>query len=115
MTISNTDIRLAADDLREHMSLRLGELADKLLGRPEFGTPEWMEDRRTQYTPEGQERLKLWHLTKIRICAVADVEPVGDVINARKVGASWDEIGAACEMTAQAAADRWAVYADTDR
>ncbi|MGW4849123.1 hypothetical protein [Nocardia brasiliensis] len=89
------------------IKIKTAELADQLLDRPEFGTPEWERDWDRRDTPEGQQRQAQWHLTKIRIERAADVDPVGDVINARVFGASWDQIGAAYGISATDASDRW--------
>ncbi|WP_280410090.1 hypothetical protein [Nocardia brasiliensis] len=89
------------------IALKSGELADRLLDRPEFGTTDWKRDREQRGTPEGCRRLAHWHLTKIRIDHAADIEPIGNVLNARRFGASWDQIGAAYGISAEDAAARW--------
>lgn len=104
------DISGAAHQLRETIALRCGDLADKLLDLPEAGTPEWVEQYQQRDTPEGQARLREWHLVKMRICREADVDQTGDALNAKKAGATWQDIADACGITRQAAYDRWAKH-----
>jgi hypothetical protein len=102
------EIAKAADELRTAISLHVGRLADQILGRPELGTPEWREEFEARDTPEGQPVRREWHLVKIQICREAKVDQTGDVINARRYGATWQAIGDACGTSRQAAFDRWA-------
>ncbi|PXX66928.1 hypothetical protein DFR70_103683 [Nocardia tenerifensis] len=104
---TDAEIRAAASELRETIALKSGELADRLLARPEFGTEDWKRDRDQRDTPEGHRRLAHWHLTKLRIDRAADIDPVGNVLNARGFGASWQQIGAAYGISAEDAAARW--------
>lgn len=108
--VDDEQIRRAASKLQERIGLTLGDLADEILGRPAIGSPEWRQEWETRETEAGRERLREWHLLKIRICRAADVSPTGDVLNARKQGATWQQIADACGMTRQAAHDRWAKY-----
>ncbi|MEU7141709.1 hypothetical protein ABZ942_19820 [Nocardia sp. NPDC046473] len=104
---SDAEIQAAASELRQTIALKTGELADRLLDRPEFGTADWKRDRDQRDTPEGRRRLAKWHLTKIRIDRAADIDPIGNVLNARGFGASWDQIGAAYGISTEDAAARW--------
>jgi hypothetical protein len=105
------EISKAADELRTVIALEVGKLADQILGRPEFGSPEWKSQHETRDTPEGKARTLEWHLTKIAILHEAGrVSPTGDVLGARKHGATWQAIADACGITKQAAFDRWAKY-----
>lgn len=105
-------IKAAADELKEAIALKLGELADRLLERPEFGTPEWVDWWGNKDTPAGNARRREWHLVKLQISREAGVDQTGNAINARHCGASWEEIGQACGITRQAAHDRWAKFED---
>jgi hypothetical protein len=105
-------VRAAASELQEAMALKCGDLADRILGRPELGTDAWVREHAERDTPAGQQRLCEWHLVKMRISTAAGLDPTGDVLNARKLGATWDVIGDACDMTGQAAQTCWAQYAD---
>lgn len=106
--ITDQDITEAADDLRNAISLECAKLADQLLGRPEFASPEWLATH-SQYELDTARRE--WHLVKIRILHSAGIAPTGDVLNARLYGATWQAIGDACGTTRQAAFDRWAKLA----
>jgi hypothetical protein len=110
--ITDQVISKAANELTDTIALALGKLADQILGRPEFGSPEWSAWLGTRNTPEGQAGTREWHLVKLRISREAKVDPTGDVINARKFGATWAQIGEACGMTRQGAQDRWAKHTD---
>jgi hypothetical protein len=105
-------VQAAGRELSEAMALKCGELADRVLGRPELGTPEWVEEHAARDTDAGRQRLQDWHLVKARIYTAAGIDPTGDVLNARKAGATWDAIGDACDMTGQSAHDCWAQYED---
>jgi hypothetical protein len=98
----------AAEKLRDAISMECGRLADEILGRPEFGTAEWLATH-SEYELAAA-RLE-WHLVRIRILHVAGVSPTGDVMNARLYGATWQAIAGACGTTRQAAHDRWAKLA----
>ncbi|WP_052281252.1 hypothetical protein [Nocardia vulneris] len=106
-TPSDAEINSAANQLRDLIAIKTSKLADQLLHSPEFGTPEWEQEWNQRDTPEGQQRQAKWHLTKIRIQRAADIDPLGNVINARVFGADWDQIGAAYGIDATDAADRW--------
>ena len=115
---THEEIQAAAGTLREAISVKLGGLADQVLGRPEFGSSEWTTEWKQRDSPLGRARLKEWHLVKMQIARAAGTDQTGDVINARGCGASWAEIGQACGITRQAAHDRWAKLAPakvTDR
>lgn len=105
-------VRAAADIASEAVGLLVGQLANRVLDRPAFASPEWQREAELDKAdPErGQARRREWHLTKLHICRAARLDPTGDAINARRAGASWVEIGAACGITRQAAHDRWARY-----
>lgn len=105
-----TEIAAAADDLYETMARRCAELADQILGRPKVGTDAWKAEHATKDTPEGQAKIVEWHLLKIQIYRRARVNPIGDVVNARQRGASWQAIADVCGISRQAAFDRWSKY-----
>lgn len=105
-------IRVAGDQLKDTIVFKAGQLADQILGRPEFGTDAWLAERAARDTPTGQQRLREWHLVKIRLYTVVGMDPIGDAINARKAGATWDDIGDACGMTSQSAQERWAMHTE---
>jgi hypothetical protein len=100
----------AVDKLRDAISREVGNLADKLLGRPEFGSPEWVVAAEVLRADDEAKRahVREWHLVKIRILHAAELNPTGDVMNARMRGATWQAIADACGITRQAAHDRWA-------
>jgi hypothetical protein len=104
-------ISRAADELRSAIAVKCGELADQILGRPELGSPEWIEEQVTRLkehgTPAGEARLAEWDLVKLRIYREAGTDPTGAAINARQHGATWQAIGSALGITRQAAHDRW--------
>lgn len=102
-------ISSAAYDLRDTISLKLGDLADAILDRPAAGTPEWEREQRgrQQLEPWALARIREWHLTKIAIAVEARLDPTGDVINARSWGATWQAIADRTGTTKQAAYDRW--------
>ncbi|MFC9434007.1 hypothetical protein [Nocardia sp. NPDC057030] len=104
---SDAEIAAAAYELRAAIALKTSALADGLLGRPQWGTTEWEREWSQRDTAEGQARSAQWHLTKIRIERAADVDPLGNVINARIFGADWDQIGAAYGISATEAESRW--------
>ncbi len=101
------DIRRAAAELKDVLILRVGTLADELLGLPEAGTEEWV---RLQRRPEAERRAdaRQWHLVKMAIETEVGIDPVGDIVNARRAGATWEQVGEACGITRQAAHERWA-------
>jgi hypothetical protein len=102
-------ITTQANALREMIALKLGDLADELLGRPELGSPEWMAQTELIKNDEKARNAwhAEWHLLKLRIGKEAGVDLLGNVVNARKYRATWQEIGDACGITRQAAYDRW--------
>lgn len=104
---SDAEIDAAARELRAAIALKTSELADGLLHRPQWGSTEWEREWSQRDTAEGQARSAQWHLTKIRIERAADVDPLGNVINARVFGADWDQIGAAYGISATEAESRW--------
>jgi hypothetical protein len=105
-------VRDAAAELRETITLKLGELADRTLRRPRPGTAQWEAFFAERDTADGLAEAAEWHLTKLRIARVADVDATGSVIGARRRGATWKQIGAACGISRQAAHDRWSRYVD---
>jgi aconitase B len=108
--ITEQAITEAADKLRDAISLECGRLADQILGRPEFGSPEWLAEAEVLKADDEAKRaaVREWHLVKIRILHAAELNPTGDVMNARMRGATWQAIGDACGTSRQAAHDRWA-------
>lgn len=108
-------IQAAADDLAMDISMQCGQLADRILGRPGPGTPEWVAAHTLRNTPEGRRELQAWHLVKIRIRTAVDINPTGDVVNAALLGASWEEIGSACGISGAAARSRWTANVDFSR
>lgn len=104
----------ASRKLDEAIGHVLGDLADEILGRPAIGSPEWREEWETRETEAGRERLREWHLLKIQICRAAGVRETGDALNARRQGATWQQVADACGITRQAAYDRWAKFEGQD-
>lgn len=104
-------ISKAVDEVTDVVADTVGRLADEVLGRPEFGTSEWREQREaTRGKAERQARLREWHLVKIRIERGAKVSMTGDVLGARENGASWADIAEACGTSRQAAHERFAKF-----
>lgn len=100
-SIAQEEISNAARLLEHEITMRVGQFADEIMAR---------SGRLLRYAddPERERRrLRDWHLVKIRIRRTANLDPTGDVINARRFGASWQSIGDACWITRQAAHDRW--------
>jgi hypothetical protein len=99
-----------ASKLRDAIARELGNLADELLGRPAFGSEDWLDIHKAlnrDKTAESEWRRE-WHLTKITISREAKIDPTGDVLNARYHGATWENIADACGITRQRAHERWA-------
>lgn len=104
-------ITAAADKLNETIALKLGDLAGELLELPKAGSNEWLEQQHFEENPKAKEQaLREWQLTKLAIYREAQISPSGIVINARKNGASWQQIADIYGITRQAAYDRWAKY-----
>lgn len=110
----DTAVQAAADTAKEAIALLLGQLADRVLGRPEHVSDEWLaQARRERDDPElKRARAREWHLTKMAIERALGLDHTGNAINARRNGASWQSIADACGITRQAAHDRWAKYED---
>lgn len=110
--ISEAEISNAAYELRAAIAEKVGDLADQILGRPEIGSPEWKAEWDAQQAnPErATASSREWHLVKLRICRAADVDMTGNVMNARRFGASWADIGEACGTSRQAAHERWSRF-----
>lgn len=99
-----SDLVWAVGELTASIRQWCDELATELLNRAAL-----REGRPPPVGPElldGQPRL-LWELTKLRIRHQAKVDPLRAVGTARAAGATWQQIGAACDMTRQGAYDRW--------
>lgn len=105
-------VEAQANELREMIAMKLGDLADELLERPAWGTPEWLA--RTEGLQRDEKARKAWHstwhLAKIQISREAGIDPTGDVINARKYGATWQSIADACGFSRQRAYERWSRF-----
>lgn len=116
MAITEQQITAAAEQLTDTIALKLADLADELLGRPAIGSNEWLtQDQHMRENPsERAASLREWHLTKLAIVRKAGASPVGDVINAREAGASWQAIAGIYGVSRQAAYDRWAKYCTND-
>lgn len=108
--ISDDDIQDAAHELEDIIARTLGDLANRILGRPELGTDDWHADQRRAQDDPGYraQRDIAWYLTKLRIARAAGTKQTGSALNARKAGATWTQIGEACGISKQAAYDRWA-------
>lgn len=100
-------VRGASQELAKTVALKLGDLADEILDRPQPGTDAWLEERATRNTAAGRQRTQEWHLVKMEIQREAGLNQTGDVMNARAAGATWEAIGQACGMTAKDAEGRW--------
>ncbi|QBS43849.1 hypothetical protein [Nocardia sp. CS682] len=103
-------IRDAAEVLRDEMRRTCSRLADEILDRPAFGSPEWFEQWHARDTPEGRRRLADEHLTKMRIYTAAGVDCTGDAINAQAMGASNDEMAEVCGLTSDAVIAKWGKF-----
>lgn len=99
-----------ANKLRDAIARELGNLADELLSRPEFGTDEWLEATKalTRNKQAAELWTREWHLAKIMISREARIDPTGDVLNAKHYGATWENIAEAYGITRQRAHERWA-------
>jgi hypothetical protein len=99
----------AAYELRGAISAKLADLADLIMERPELGSDEWQrkEHARIEQEPEAMNEQQQWHLIKIQIAHRAKLDPTGDVINAKRYGATWQTIADTCGISRQAAFDRW--------
>lgn len=51
-----------------------------------------------------------WHLAQIAAVVSAGDDPSGPVLNALQHGASWDMVAEHCDLTTQAAYERWGTY-----
>lgn len=63
-------------------------------------------------SPVGSELLTgrprvVWELTKLRLRHQSNADPLRAVGPARAAGATWEQIGSACDMTRQGAYDKW--------
>lgn len=71
---------------------------------PKPGTAEWSAEAGTG-VPE--ERQRAWQLACLRIELAAGLDGFGEVLMLRRLGATWNQIGAAAGTTRQAAHERW--------
>lgn len=106
------EISSAAEELTSMIAVKLGDLADHIMGRPESGSAEWIAwyEANKNNEPWALNITRDWHLTKLAIARQAGTSPVGDVINAREYGATWQAIADVYGVSRQAAYDRWAKY-----
>lgn len=107
-------IAVATDVAREAAGHVVGTLATRILGRPEITDDtyvEWARAERELPQAERDQHSAEWHLVKLQICRGLGLDPIGDVLNARRFGASWQVIADACGITRQVAEDRWAELA----
>ena len=74
--------------------------------RTTFDQAKWLAERE-----DAALRLRL-HLLCIELANGVGLDPIGWVGNARKVGATWQQIGDALGTTRQAAHERFARFAD---
>lgn len=100
MESTEQEVKVGVEELRHVVTQKLNELADRMVDIPLAGTSDWD-------TAEGQDRLRRWCLLKVEIAIKAKVDATGSVLNARRFGATWTNIGEACGTTKQAAYDRW--------
>lgn len=103
------DIFNAAVDLNGAIAEKLGDLADELLERPTPGTNAAVtyNEARKNGEPWALDSARDWHLTKIMIAVQAGIDPTGDAVNAKRYGATWQQVADTCGVTRQAAYDRW--------
>lgn len=108
-SVGTQDISAAADELTSEIADKLGDLAAKLLGRPEAGTSEWVTEQHARKNHEqwALDNTRDWHLVKIAIMVAANIDPTGAAINAKVYGATWQDIADQCGISRQAAHDRW--------
>src|ERR1044072_3302013 len=103
----------AAGVTREAVALLIGRLADQVLGRPNVGDDDWLEYARAQSNWSEQQRdhhQRDWYLVKMQIERRLGLDHTGNVINARRHGASWQAICFASGIRWQPALDRWAEF-----
>ncbi len=95
----------AAGRLQDLIARTIDDLTDELVERPELtGDGEAAAD------PELRGRLREWALIKVRIARAAGVGLTDAVLHARRHGATWSAIGAACGISRQGAYLRWREY-----
>lgn len=99
------DLSQAAEFLRKTIRLECDRLAVDLVHR--------LDSRIGPIPPRGvkpptSEARIVLELTKLRIRRLANVELERAVASAREAGATWADVGWACNISRQAAYDRWA-------
>lgn len=110
ITPDDDAISKLAAELKTTIYATCRELARRELRRPEYGTDEWAAEISAPDTPERRKAVRHEHLTRLRILRAARVDLERAVVDAR-AHLTWNEIGAACGMTRQAAYDRWGAAA----
>ena len=94
----------------------LGKIADRMLGRPGPTDEGYLAQvqAKGEMTPQQRAAWELdWHLVKLKLERRLGLDHTGNVINARRLGASWQTLADACGISRQAAHDRWAAVAAT--
>jgi len=102
-------IRKLAAELNTAIYTRCRELARRELGRPEYGTDEWAAEISAPDSPRRRSAVKYEYMTRLRILKAAGADLQRAVLDARRHGLSWRDVGSACGVTRQAAFDRWGV------
>lgn len=102
-------IEALAAELSTTIHMRCRELARKQLGRPVYGTDEWAAEISAPDSDERRAAVKHEYMTRLRILKAARADLQRAVLDARKNGLSWRDVGRACGITRQAAYDRWGV------
>jgi hypothetical protein len=100
-------IEALAAELNTMIHVRCRELARKQLGRPLYGTDEWAAEISAPNSDQRRTTVKHEYMTRLRILKAARADLQRAVLDARKHGLSWRDVGRACGITRQAAYDRW--------
>lgn len=100
-------IEALAAELNTMIHVRCRELARKQLGRPLYGTDEWAAEISAPDSDRRRTTVKHEYMTRLRILKAARADLQRAVLDARKHGLSWRDVGRACGITRQAAYDRW--------
>ncbi|QIS02355.1 hypothetical protein F5X71_08480 [Nocardia brasiliensis] len=100
------EIAQAATDLELAMITKCSELATKLLLGNATNSEDVSKLNAGNNSDRSPTRLNL-ELTKLRILCKANMDVRGAVAAARFAGATWQQVGAACGKSKQAAYERW--------
>ncbi|MFD0362714.1 hypothetical protein ACFQZZ_14820 [Nocardia sp. GCM10030253] len=102
---NDQEVALAAEELGLAMVDKCDELAKKLFGQ--FTNDADSASQEIAKNADRSRRELHLELTKLRIRRAANMDLGGAVIAARTAGATWEQVGAACRSSRQAAYERW--------